>query len=117
VDEAPLEWGRFVLALPSRAMERAAENQAWTFQWQGYDVVAFPAGPTPAFLRARVPEVADWTAHLFLRDRAPVGVALAPKGAAAGAPWMAVVFDELAVPVGVPDDVATDWTVKHDDPQ
>jgi hypothetical protein len=49
VDGAPLEWGRFVLALPSRAMERAAENQAWTFQWQGYDVVAFPAGPHAGF--------------------------------------------------------------------
>lgn len=42
-------------------------------------------------------------------------MALGPTGAAAGAAWMAVVFDDLAVPVAVPDYVSTDWTVKHDD--
>jgi hypothetical protein len=59
VEEGPLEWGRFILGLCRRAAERAAANEAWTFRWQGYEVVAFPAGPPPVLLRTHMPAVTD----------------------------------------------------------
>jgi hypothetical protein len=115
VDEAPLEWGRFILALPRCAEERATANEASAFRWQGYDVVVFPADPVPVLLRTRMPAVTNWTACLVLQDRTPVGAVLGPTGAAPGGAWMVVIFDELAVPVALPDYVSTEWRVKPED--
>ncbi len=111
-DPAPLDWGRFVVDLFTRA---ASGGTTAASTWRGYDVVSLPIGPVPQLLRTRVPPVTDWTAHLVSQDGVPVGVALEPVGAGApNPPWVVVLFDELAVDVTVPDYLSGEWTVQHD---
>ena len=112
-DDAPIEWARLVLGRFSTGVAKAG-TRAWS--WRGYDVVVAPLPDPPAILRELVPQVAEWAAYLVYRGRTPVGLAFGPtpdRPLPLGPPhWVAVVFDALAAPIVVPEEIAEPWTIR-----
>ena len=119
VADGPAEWGRFVLGTFQGVEALARAGAAWTYRWQGYDVVRVAVSTIPRLLRTWGPSVTAWDAHLVFRDAQPVAVALAPTAPAPAAQgtasWVVVLLDRPVAEVTTGSWVAPQWRVQQQD--
>jgi hypothetical protein len=108
--DVPVEWGRFVLGL----YDQVRDGSTRTFDWWGYQFVLVPVETIPELLRERAPDVSAWNAMLVSTNGTPVAVVLGPSKPAGSPYWMAVLFDDIPVPIARPEEVFHPWTIRND---